>query len=734
MFLFQFFVGDFKFDVLLRAQRDCTDPLTCPDSTLTTYSIVVLVIYAVLGTILMANLLIAVLTYKYDPEQIDAESNFQTVMTLQDYQVQVDNKLLPAPFSPLIAAKNVLCLPSGWRPKLEPKYFRYFGLPPLDDTCNIAKRPIGAKELHYFIYLVTLVPVINVLTAICTVLLTPYCVLHFTLSNTHSAAKRATREILQLSGSQAVGAGPQRASTGLRTSFFTRVSRRSTMNSRGQAGASRGFRKTLNLLFYVALSLAFWPFAALLACALYGMWVVAFNMYTAIYTWLAAVAYSVFWTLFGFGNALFQLFGFGSAKVSPEGGDLATPTKSAASGTSRKSVAGGKTRNKQWGKLLAKQRKEEFKKIAFRPEEVDTALVCAGIAVPVKSKEEDAKNASTGGKLGRSITGGTNRTTPRASRTSDTGEGVRLGASAERQRSAFNASLADGKAKMMDAQKVGMNSSSKFSVHSAHPRGPPKMNASIVPAAPAAGPRFLASKSIAPAKYAAAPAESSLMNSSMVKRPAGLANGYARFDSRYPDRGGLGKAAGPKGALGRALTRKTSALGAFGGGGLARMASVAPGGGGPRHGHGALQEVGGLMNEMGGVRDDLTEIRTAIQELSLEVIKMKRFIMEGEDEDEEDYDENEDGDGDEEDDDSDYSVATSRTVGGFTDIIGDEEQQEEEEDDEGDDGEESGRSAVETDLLEKLEARLDLVSGGKSRLEMPGRDNSEFERPQALNV
>mmetsp|Transcript_38259 Transcript_38259/g.97789 ORF Transcript_38259/g.97789 Transcript_38259/m.97789 type:complete len:123 (+) Transcript_38259:145-513(+) len=89
MFLFQFFVGDFKFDVLLRAQRDCTDPLTCPDSTLTTYSIVVLVIYAVLGTILMANLLIAILTYKYDPATIDAESTFQRSQTLQTYQAQV---------------------------------------------------------------------------------------------------------------------------------------------------------------------------------------------------------------------------------------------------------------------------------------------------------------------------------------------------------------------------------------------------------------------------------------------------------------------------------------------------------------------------------------------------------------------------------------------------------------------------------------------------------------------
>eukprot|EP00951_Prasinocladus_malaysianus_P039737 scaffold447904_cov22-Prasinocladus_malaysianus.AAC.1 len=48
--------------------------------------------------------------------------------------------------------------------------------------------------------------------------------------------------------------------------------------------------------------------------------------------------------------------------------------------------------NKRWGKLLAKQRKEEFKKIAFRPEEVDTALICAGIAIPA-----DKNNASSGG-------------------------------------------------------------------------------------------------------------------------------------------------------------------------------------------------------------------------------------------------------------------------------------------------------------------------------------------------
>lgn len=89
MFLFQFFVGDFKFDRVLAVESDCTDPLQCPDPALTRYSIAVLVMYAVMGTILMANLLIAILTYKYDPATIDAESTFQRCQTLQTYEAQV---------------------------------------------------------------------------------------------------------------------------------------------------------------------------------------------------------------------------------------------------------------------------------------------------------------------------------------------------------------------------------------------------------------------------------------------------------------------------------------------------------------------------------------------------------------------------------------------------------------------------------------------------------------------
>eukprot|EP00951_Prasinocladus_malaysianus_P050440 scaffold680443_cov37-Prasinocladus_malaysianus.AAC.1 len=105
-----------SFDIFRTEKYD--EPFTI-DPVLRLYAIFILILYVVVASILMANLLIAVLTYKYDPEKIDAESNFQSVMTLEDYQVQVDKRLLPAPFSPVNAAARILHLPRGTRPKLK---------------------------------------------------------------------------------------------------------------------------------------------------------------------------------------------------------------------------------------------------------------------------------------------------------------------------------------------------------------------------------------------------------------------------------------------------------------------------------------------------------------------------------------------------------------------------------------------------------------------------------------
>eukprot|EP00873_Tetraselmis_striata_P009194 jgi/Tetstr1/429458/TSEL_019366.t1 len=193
MFLFQFFVGDFKFDVLLRAQRDCTDPLTCPDSTLTTYSIVVLVIYAVLGTILMANLLIAILTYKYDPATIDAESTFQRSQTLQTYQAQVKMHMLPAPFSPLLVLTSQL--PSRTREAIPATIFTNALLPVLDGT-NLAdgkamQLPTGAAELPYLLYLVWFTPWVAATMMAVALFMLPYCVVSFAITQAVRLTRRA---------------------------------------------------------------------------------------------------------------------------------------------------------------------------------------------------------------------------------------------------------------------------------------------------------------------------------------------------------------------------------------------------------------------------------------------------------------------------------------------------------------------------------------------------------------
>uniref|UniRef100_A0A061QNY8 Ion transport domain-containing protein n=1 Tax=Tetraselmis sp. GSL018 TaxID=582737 RepID=A0A061QNY8_9CHLO len=199
LLLFRFFVSDFQmsFDIFDPGRYDNTFE---PDPVLRLYAIFILILYTIVASILMANLLIAIITYKYDPEKIDAESNFQRVMMLEDYQTQVENRLLPAPFSLLVAALQLLSAPGGVCPKLPQRAFARLLLPPLDDLCDLPRRPTGARELPHLVYLLVMAPFVNALLLGALALCLPYCVLMFGSRASNHLAKMAARAVARPAG------------------------------------------------------------------------------------------------------------------------------------------------------------------------------------------------------------------------------------------------------------------------------------------------------------------------------------------------------------------------------------------------------------------------------------------------------------------------------------------------------------------------------------------------------
>eukprot|EP00191_Tetraselmis_sp_GSL018_P006922 CAMPEP_0177615510 /NCGR_PEP_ID=MMETSP0419_2-20121207/23490_1 /TAXON_ID=582737 /ORGANISM="Tetraselmis sp., Strain GSL018" /LENGTH=1504 /DNA_ID=CAMNT_0019113165 /DNA_START=266 /DNA_END=4780 /DNA_ORIENTATION=+ len=403
LLLFRFFVSDFQmsFDIFDPGRYDNTFE---PDPVLRLYAIFILILYTIVASILMANLLIAIITYKYDPEKIDAESNFQRVMMLEDYQTQVENRLLPAPFSLLVAALQLLSAPGGVCPKLPQRAFARLLLPPLDDLCDLPRRPTGARELPHLVYLLVMAPFVNALLLGALALCLPYCVLMFGSRASNHLAKMAARAVARPAG-------------------FAPVSRLRTLLTRKHVPRREALAKVLQAVAYAAGFLASWP----VACA------------------AGAVLYAVFAACRGVGGggvllgvlvrarAVWDADAAKDRRVAPAGGSgLASGMSDE---TSAKARAAGNTSNtsKRWGKLLAKQRKEEFKKIAFKPEEVDAALACAGLSIP---KPRGEPRAEPEGEHTAAFPGSSDR--------------VRLNASLKAEKERFSASIADGRARMQD--------------------------------------------------------------------------------------------------------------------------------------------------------------------------------------------------------------------------------------------------------------------------------------------
>ncbi|KAG2454950.1 hypothetical protein HYH02_000777 [Chlamydomonas schloesseri] len=176
--LFRTFLGETMFDTLSEET-----------STLyVVYGTIVIVLYAVAATVVLANLLIALISSHFEPERAESQSRLQRADMVNSYNFMVRNQLLGAPFSlPLLLVTELL--PSGLRPwagDYGDGWGAYLvlpmdGLPMPPETRKERRYPKGSRELPYVIYLLTFYPAVMALTWAMWVALAPYCLAYFTL-------------------------------------------------------------------------------------------------------------------------------------------------------------------------------------------------------------------------------------------------------------------------------------------------------------------------------------------------------------------------------------------------------------------------------------------------------------------------------------------------------------------------------------------------------------------------
>ncbi|GIL42495.1 hypothetical protein Vafri_457, partial [Volvox africanus] len=149
------------------------------------YGIIILVIFLVISAILLMNLLIAIITNRYRPQEVEAESQFKKAQVVSYYQTQVTRNLVCSPFclSQLIL-QTVPLLPSGRRNKLSgtARSVAVLGLVPLDGVIlpdDGSDRPTGAAEIPHLVYLLTLYPIMAFTCIVLFTLYTPFAVIHF---------------------------------------------------------------------------------------------------------------------------------------------------------------------------------------------------------------------------------------------------------------------------------------------------------------------------------------------------------------------------------------------------------------------------------------------------------------------------------------------------------------------------------------------------------------------------
>ncbi|PNH05304.1 Short transient receptor potential channel 2, partial [Tetrabaena socialis] len=176
LLLFRTFLGETAFEVL----EDEDDTLY------NLYGNIIVLLYALTATVVLANLLIALISYHFQPDKVESQSRFQMAEILAHYEYMVEHQLIGAPFSlPLLVLVHVL--PSGWRARASANSIYTAAIMPLDgnpvsgESRGSRLFPTGSRELPFLIYLLTLHPIIIALSWAMAWGAAPYCILFFAL-------------------------------------------------------------------------------------------------------------------------------------------------------------------------------------------------------------------------------------------------------------------------------------------------------------------------------------------------------------------------------------------------------------------------------------------------------------------------------------------------------------------------------------------------------------------------
>ena len=173
--LFKSFADKFEW-----ALFDAIDELGLPDDVAKTYRIygtVVMILYTILSTILLGNLLIAIITNRYKPEMAKAQFLLNFSETVDTHLWMVRHHLLSSPFN--LIPMFFFWLPSAARRKVHPNVFFQYGLFGLDGftpaTPSHTYLASGRHEIPHLLYLLTIHPLMMGFTAFCFFVQSPYC-------------------------------------------------------------------------------------------------------------------------------------------------------------------------------------------------------------------------------------------------------------------------------------------------------------------------------------------------------------------------------------------------------------------------------------------------------------------------------------------------------------------------------------------------------------------------------
>ncbi|KAG2486864.1 hypothetical protein HYH03_014547 [Edaphochlamys debaryana] len=179
LLLFRTFLGETMFDVMHEEKATLFN----------LYGNVIVLLFALAGTVVLANLLIAILSYHFKPEKVESQSKFQSAEILKQYEYKVTRHLLGAPFSLPLLLLDAL-LPSGTRTMLPPESATVLfslgvmvpdGNPEPGKSAQSSLLPTGTAELPYLVFLLTYYPLHMAATWALGLAMAPYCVLTFAI-------------------------------------------------------------------------------------------------------------------------------------------------------------------------------------------------------------------------------------------------------------------------------------------------------------------------------------------------------------------------------------------------------------------------------------------------------------------------------------------------------------------------------------------------------------------------